>query len=313
MATILAGTTSGLNRLDPDGGRRPPELEGRHVRGIAPESWKRLWAVVDRREIWSTDDSGAWRPIVSLDDLPGASDLEATCLADTRANPAGGILVGTSQARLVRVTEKHEVEFVDGFDVAPGRAGWFTPWGGPPDTRTISEDAESVFVNVHVGGILRSRDQGQTWEPTIDLHADVHQVTTGHGRVYAAGAGGLSVSEDGGATWRLSADGLHAAYCRAVAVCGDGILLSASTGPHGDRSALYRSDLAGKHFERCRAGLPGWFAGNLDSLCLDALPGGELAAFGTGGGELYASTDQGRSWTRIAADLGQIGRVLVLP
>jgi len=47
---------------------------------------------------------------------------------------------------------------------------------------------------VHVGGILRSQDHGESWQPTIEIGADVHQVTTGHGNVYAAGAGGLSVA-----------------------------------------------------------------------------------------------------------------------
>jgi hypothetical protein len=123
----------------------------------------------------------------------------------------------------------------------------------------------------------------------------------------------LSVSKDGGHTWRLRAEGLHATYCRAVAVCGTRVLLSASSGPRGGRAALYRSDLDVERFERCGDGLPRWFDGNLDSYCVDALPGGELAAFGTEGGELYASTDEGSSWSRIASGLEEIRRVLVLP
>ena len=138
-------------------------------------------------------------------------------------------------------------------------------------------------------------------------------MATGHGRVYAAGAHGLSISQDGGDSWRLRAEGLHAGYCRAVAVCGTRLLLTASTGPSGGKAALYGSNLDGERFEHCRAGLPEWFGGNIDSLCLDALPEGELAAFGSDAGELYSSTDQGRSWMRVAGGLGRITRVLVLP
>ena len=312
VATILASTAAGVLTFDRDGSPGRPALDGRHVSAIAPETWQRLWAVVDGREIWRTEGDG-WQRVVSLADLAGAEDLRALCLADTRANPLGGILVGTSRARLVRVTEHAGIGFVEAFDRAPGRDRWYTPWGGPPDTRTISEDREQVYVNVHVGGILRSRDEGATWEPTIDIHADVHQVATGGGRVFAAGAHGLSISLDAGDSWRLRAEGLHAGYCRAVAACGPRLLLTASTGPSGGKAALYSSNLDGEHFERCREGLPEWFERNIDSLCLDALPKGELAAFGTEAGELYSSTDQGQSWTRLAAGLGRITRVLTLP
>ena len=312
MATIAVGTSSGLRTFAPDGSELSLDLDGGDVRALAPENWSKLWAIVDRRQIWHRDGAG-WEQVATLDDLSGAETLDAVCLADTRANSSGGILIGTSRARLLRVTGEGKLEFVAAFDNAPGRDRWFTPWGGPPDTRTISEDRESVFVNVHVGGVLRSTDEGASWEPTIDIGADVHQVATGDGIVYAAGAHGLSLSLDAGQTWELRAEGLHARYCRAVAVCGSRLLLSASEGPGGGRAALYRSDLTGGRFERCREGLPEWFSGNLDSGCVDALPDGTVAAFGSGEGNLYASSNEGAGWTRIATGLGRVRCVRVLP
>jgi photosystem II stability/assembly factor-like uncharacterized protein len=304
---ILIATRTGLVDLDPDSAEQRRALDGHAVTALTPASWEHLWAVVDGDQIWRSEGDG-WQPVLS-----GGKNLEPMCLADTRAYPEDGILAGTTGARLARVGPKGAVEFIEGFDRAEGRESWFTPWGGPPATRTITEDGDAVYVNVHVGGILRSRDRGATWEPTIDVHADVHQVATGHGRVYAAGAGGLSISEDGGQTWRTLGEGLHATYCRAVAVCGEQVLLSASTGPRGGRAGVYRLPPGGGRLERSREGLPEWFAGNIDSLCLDALPDGRLAAFGTEAGEVFASTDQGESWRRLAAGLDDIRRVLVLP
>ena len=303
---VLIATRTGLVDLDPDSAEQRRELDGHAVTALAPAAWMHLWAVVDGGQIWRSDGDG-WQPVVS------GTDLEPMCLADTRANPEDGILAGTAGARLARISAPGEVEFIDGFDRAKGRESWFTPWGGPPAIRTITEDGEAVYVNVHVGGVLRSRDQGASWEPTIDIHADVHQVATGHGRVYAAGADGLSISGDGGQTWRTVREGLHATYCRAVAVCAEQVLLSASNGPQGGRAAVYRWPPGGDGFERCTEGLPEWFAGNIDSLCLDALPDGRLAAFGTETGEVFASTDQGESWRRLAAGLDDIRRVVVLP
>ena len=264
-------------------------------------------------EIWRSGPDGSWQRVASLQDGEALTGLTALCLADTRANAEGGILVGTSGAHLARVGLDGRLGIVGSFEDAPGRDSWHTPWGGPPDTRTITEDATAVFVNVHVGGVLRSRDEGATWEPTIDINADIHRVVTGSGRVYAAGAGGLWVSGDQGGSWRLSTEGLHATYCRSAAVCGDTLLVSASTGPHGGRAALYRSSLEGNPFERCRDGLPEWFEGNLDSLCVDALPSGSLAAFATEGGDVYASADQGLSWARLAEGVGPVHCVLTLP
>lgn len=303
---VLVATASGLHRFDANSGDRQTQLDGHDVKAVAPAAWKTLWAIVDGNQIWRSDAAaGEWKQVASLNGVRGE------CLADTRANDEDGILVGTSHAHLVRITHDR-ADTIAAFDHAPERDSWFTPWGGPPAVRSITENRTSVFVNVHVGGVLRSRDQGATWQPTIDIHADVHRVVTGSGRVYAAGAGGLSVSHDDGESWKLSAAGLHARYCRSVAVCGQTVLLSASEGPGGGRAALYRSDLDGKSFERCRAGLPDWFEGNIDSLCLDSLPDGSFCAFGTESGEVFVSTDQGSTWTKTAEGVPATS-VLVLP
>ena len=119
------------------------------------------------------------------------------------------------------------------------------------------------------------------------------------------------MSPDQGGTWSLHAEGLHASYCRGVAACGEALLVSASEGPAGRRSALYRGGLEGKSFERCRAGLPEWFDGNIDSSCLDAIPETGPAAFGTADGRVFISPDEGTSWDVLASDLPGINCVLV--
>lgn len=299
MARILVGTREGLHEFDPGGHPRAVWHAGRRVTAVAPEGWE-LWAVLDGSEIWHTAGVDWWFRVAKLE------GLRARCMADTRA----GVVVGTSEGRLLRVAGDG-LESVVGFERAEGREGWFTPWGGPPDTWTVSEDRDAVYVNVHVGGILRSRDHGDTWQPTIDLRADVHRVLARPGRLLAACARGLAVSPDAGETWRFNADGLHATYCRSVAVCGDVLLLSASDGPDGGHGAVYRGGLDGGSLERCRAGLPEWFDANIDSRCLDAVPDAKLAAFGTADGRVFASLDQGATWGQVASDLPPIDCLLV--
>src|SRR3990172_3748833 len=154
---ILVGTDDGLHEVDERGRPGPRHHVGRSVTALGPEH-PALWAILDETQVWRTEGAEAWPPRGTLE------GLRANCIADTRA----GILVGTSGAHLYRVTEAG-LERVDTFDRVNGRDEWYTPWGGPPDSRSVSEDGRTVYVNVHVGGIVRTTDEGATWEPTIDI------------------------------------------------------------------------------------------------------------------------------------------------
>jgi photosystem II stability/assembly factor-like uncharacterized protein len=296
---ILVGTRDGLRSFDDRGSVGPVELADRSVTAVVRDG-SELWAIVDRSEVWHAPD-GDWRRVATLE------GHEATCLAMTDA-----LHVGSSEARLFRLTEG-ALEPVAAFDDAEGRSGWYTPWGGPAATRSISEWGDDVYVNVHVGGILHTDDHGRTWNPTIDIDADVHQVATTKELVLAACAGGLATSADRGTTWTMRSEGLDAPYSRAVVVCGDTVLVSASDGPRGGRAGVYRGDLRTGAFERCTAGLPGSFDDNIDTYCLDALNDGSSAAFGTSDGRLFASDDAGSTWRELVSDLPSVQHVLVLP
>jgi hypothetical protein len=300
MPTIFVATSDGVAAFDHDGGALDDAHAGRSVTALG-RMGDDVWAIVEAAELWHSTPAG-WTHVADLD------GLRATCVAGI----GGDVFVGTSEARLFRLTAE-TLEPVPAFDDAPGRASWYTPWGGPPDTRSVANWDSDVFVNAHVGGILRTDDDGGTFAPTIDIDADVHQVTTAEGMVLAACAGGLAMSADRGVTWTYRTDGLDAIYSRAVAVCGDAVLVSASNGPRGGNAAVYRGDLGGGAFERCAIGLPSSFDDNIDTYCLDALTDGSFAAFGTSGGSVYRSTDQGERWEELASGLSPVLRVLVMP
>jgi hypothetical protein len=295
---ILAGTDDGLHAYDASGHRL--HHAGRAITALGPPR-SSPWALIDAGEVWRFAD-GEWTREATLDGARGA------CIAET----AGGVLVGTAEAHLCRMIDGR-VEDVDAFERIRGRDSWYTPWGGPPDSRSISEDDEAVYVNVHVGGIPRSFDAGASWEPTIEVDADVHRVCATPARVFAACARGLAVSGDHGTSWEIRTEGLHATYCRGVAICPDAVLVSASTGPRGGRSAVYRGSPSGGGFERCESGLPECFDVNIDSACLDALPSEASAAFGTADGRVFASTDAGATWDEVASDLPPVRCLTLVP
>ena len=300
MPTTFVATDDGVTTFEAGGRALDTAHAGRSVTALGRMDAE-VVAIVDAAELWRATPTG-WTHVADLE------GLQATCVVGIR----GDVFVGTSQARLFRLAGA-ALEPVPSFDGADGRATWYTPWGGPPDTRSIANWDRDVFVNVHVGGILRTDDDGRTWTPTIDIDADVHQVTTAPGVVLAACAGGLAVSSDRGVTWTTRTDGLDARYARAVAVCGDAVLVSASNGPRGGNAGVYRGGLSVGAFERCDVGLPPSFDDNIDTYCLDALPDGSFAAFGSSDGSVYRSIDRGESWDELASGLRSVQRVLVMP
>lgn len=298
MHGVTIATEDGVLRLEESS--TPP------VRGPAihlARGREGLWAIIRGREVWRAPE-GSWPD--HWERMAEVEGLRANCLLRL----PDGALVGTSQARLLRL-DPAGLAPVPGFDRAEGRERWFTPWGGPPDVRSLAAGPDgTLYANVHVGGILRSSDGGTTWAPTsLEIEADVHQVVAdprAPGTVLAATAYGLAVSRDAGDGWELYEEGLHATYCRAVALTDDGPLVSASRGHHGRDAAVYRFR---DRFERCREGLPEWFSDNVDTHCLDAA--GTVAALGTADGSVYLSRDAGATWERVAEGLPAIRSVLL--
>ena len=295
---LLVGTSDGLHEV---GDVRPARLRGHEVGSIAAgdSGW---WAIVDGKEIWRSQNGDSWSPIASND------DLTLNCLLSTKS----GLLVGTSEAHLCTV-QGESIVAVNAFDHTEARSTWYTPWGGPPDVRSLSAaPSGAIYANVHVGGVVRSGDGGITWQPTIDIDADVHEVLADRdsGLVLAASARGLAVSGDDGGTWRYDTEGLHGRYLRAVAVAGDNVLVTASTGPFTDHAAVYRHPVVGGTvFQRCTAGLPESFPDNVDTSCLAAE--GATAAFGTADGRVFLSSDAGETWSQIAQDLPRVNCVVL--
>ena len=118
------------------------------------------------------------------------------------------LLIGTDEGAYVYrlVGEEGPAARVVAFDELECRKEWYTPWGGPPAVRTFAKTQDGFcYADIHVGSIMRSNDEGISWEPvTPELHKDVHQVATcpaDDNRVYANTQNGVYVSTDRGHSW----------------------------------------------------------------------------------------------------------------
>ena len=295
------------------GGTPDQEITNHSVRALAPDGHGGALAIVDGCSLCRRARDGVWSTIAT------AEFNLACCVTVGDVN-----YVGTDDARVLRVSAAGEIEQLSGFDGVAGRDRWYAGAGlingklvGPPlgiRSMTATSDGAVLLANVHVGGIPRSVDGGATWQPTIDVDSDVHDVRAHPNRpgvVVAAAAVGLCTSGDGGATWEVEQAGLHASYCSAVGFAGDDVLVAAATDHFAPQGAIYRRGVD----EHCPlvtvgGGLPAWLDGIADTGCIATH--GSAVAVADKKGNLYVSADTGRTWSRRADGIPTPSSVLIV-
>jgi hypothetical protein len=307
---VVSSWTDGLVTLSDSGSNH--EFAGQCVAGLTGDGHGGVLAIVGGRVLKQRKTDGAWTTLVTAE-----VDL-ACCLVC-----GGTFYVGTDDARVFRVADGG-AEPLAGFDRVAGRERWYAGSAiidgqrvGPPlgvRSMTTTCDGSVLLANVHVGGIPRSTDGGATWQPTIDVDCDVHEVRAHPTRpdiVVAAAAVGLCISRDAGATWEIETQGLHAPYCSAVAFAGDDVLVAASTDHFASQGAVYRRPLDTRRaVAPLGDGAPRWFDGIADTGCV--VVNGAAAAVADRGGHLYVSVDGGRTWSLRVEGMPAPSGVLIL-
>ena len=311
MPSILAATWSdGLFVFA--GETRRQELAGQSVRTLARDRDGGALAIVDGHSLCRRTYEGAWSTVAT-------SELDLACLVVV----GDVIYLGTDDARVLRVSQNGKISPLSGFETTPGRNTWYAGSAlidgklvGPPlgvRSITATSDGAALLANVHVGGIPRSTDGGVTWQPTIEVDSDVHEVCAHPSdprTVIAAAAIGLCISRDGGGTWTVEQEDLHALHCTAVAFSEKDILVSAATDHFADQGAVYRRPIDGKGPLQPVGGLPRWLGGIVDTGCIATL--GSALAVADKNGNLYASADAGHSWLQRDHGLPMISSVLLI-
>jgi hypothetical protein len=305
---VLVATDDGYHVLT-SSGEHHVALEGHQVAALTPGPAGTWIAVVDDHEIWQHGDDGQWRTLAS-------TDLDLACLVTVD----DVVFAGTVGPHLLQLLDDGNLAVLPGFEAVPGRDEWH-PVGAAVHVRSLTATADdgALLANIHVGGIARSDDHCRSWQPTIEVDADVHEVKAHPSRaevVVAAAAVGLCVSCDGGRHFDIVDDGLHATYSRGVAFDGDDVLVSVSDGPFATRSAIYRGRFeaggagVAAPLERVRDGLPEWLEGNVNTHCLQA--GSGRVALADGSGAVWVTGPAGGDWSLAADALPRVNAVVVV-
>ncbi len=223
----------------------------------------------------------------------------------------------------------------------PASDGWNDPANQPPGHLGLSatlpdpDDAARFFAIVQGVGIFETADGGASWTPRNQgLRADwpledpavgycVHKLvrSADRDRLYQQNHVGMHRSDDGGASWTEITDGLPTEFG-----------FAAGAHPH-DRdtfyvipldpgharcmpdgaAAVWRTRDGGSTWQRLADGLPQQNAhiGVLrEGMAVDThdVPG---LYFGTSTGQVFASADEGDSWSEVASYLPAISSVHV--
>src|SRR5690242_19617715 len=152
------------------------EITNEPVRGLAPDGRGGALAIAGGHSLRRRAPNGEWATVAM-------SEHELSCCVVAREV----IYVGTDDARMLRLSDEGGgLDPLDGFDNVAGRKAWFAGSAivngqrlGPPlGIRSVAANSNGsiLFANVHVGGVPRSMDGGKTWQPTIDINSDVHEV-----------------------------------------------------------------------------------------------------------------------------------------
>ena len=213
-----------------------------------------------------------------------------------------------------------------------GSGPFWQPGAGGMCLHTIvldPTDEKRMLVAISAAGVFRTADGGETWEPANrGLHSEgipdpdaevghcVHRLATHPSRphvVFMQKHWDVMRSDDAGASWREVSGDLPTDFGFAIDVHAhepDTVYVVPITSdsehyPPEGRLRVYRSRTGGGEWEPLTRGLPQehCYVNVLrDAMAVDRLePCGVY--FGTTGGQVYASADEGDSWAPIVRDL----------
>jgi hypothetical protein len=294
---MIIATNSRVYFLENDGNEKEPNLieDGLKVRCVLEGKTRNVVTTAENSLI--IHDGNEEKGLET-----GIEDrIDSLCMVNEKPLD---LLIGTTPPYVYRIDEDGPAERLKAFDDLEVRSQWYTPWGGPAAVRSMASNKTGwIYADIHVGSIMRSPDDGCTWEPvTPSLHKDVHQVSTtpaSEGRVYANTYRSVFISENKGQSWKHRSNGLNNRYGRGIGVNPedpDSILCGVSDGPRGVNvnGQLYHTEDAGRNWNHITEGFPESTRKNIDTFHIAY--SNKNVAWVTEEESLYKSEDKRKTW-----------------
>lgn len=287
--------------------------------------------------VWTSPDLGA-RWTHSSAGLAYPAGTEPVKSVWSLAGGHGALYAGVEPAGLFRSADGGQTwQHVAGLQDHPSRPHW-NPGGAGLILHSLvlhPTDAARIWVGISAAGVFHTDDGGATWQPRnrgtrSDFMPEgqrypeygqcVHCLVMAPGgtaRLYQQNHCGMYRSDDGGQEWRSIEAGLPSSFGFPAAAHPrdpETLFLLPLNGDTAGRyvpqarAAVWRTRDGGAGWQALRDGLPqenAYFGVLRQAMATDTLePAGVY--FGTSGGALYASADEGEGWTCVAQHLPAI-------
>ncbi len=315
---IYVGMHDGVCSVSSDDGRRTwkrssitslPHAAARLT--ASPAEPRRAWLAAYEAGVYRTDDGGdSW---THLDSYP--TDYAHSVLAHPEERET--VYAGSEPAALFRSSDSGAswTECV-GFRAVPESKEWGfhapTRDSHVRDLRVSSRESGLLYGGIEVGGVVRSRDGGGSWQQLPGLDDDIHCLSLGTDRpqrVYAATASAPFRSDDGGEQWELINNGLLRRYTLHIAAAPDDadlVLVTVSENARRKAPQFYRSTDGGRSWSLVDGIGEGEEAEDMVvAFEWDAKSPSHVYA-GTDGGKLFASDDRGETWRQLPVELPSV-------
>ena len=293
-----------------------------------------VWRSPDLGETWALSSEG-----IAYDADSGRKLSKVSTLAVDN----GRVLVGVEAPGIFESRDSGQTwSLLSTLAGQPGSEAWDDPANQPPGHLGISalmfdgEQSSRFWAIVQGVGLFETTDDGKTWAPrNKGLRADwpraheevgfcIHKLVRSPvdgDRMFQQNHVGMHRSDDTGHTWTEITEGLPTEFGFAAATHPhdrDTFYVIPLDPGHGrcmpdGHAAVWRTRDAGESWQRLDRGLPqrDAYVGVLrEAMAIDKydVPG---LYFGTSTGQVFASVDEGESWTQIADYLPGISSVEV--
>ena len=181
------------------------------------------------------------------------------------------------------------------------------------------DDGQTVYAGIEIDGMRVSTDGGETWvERSEGLSSlDIHGLAVVPGTpktILAATNNDVCITTDVSRWTPLSVkDHFPWPYCRAAMYVPDSmgrVYVGAGNAPPGDEGGIFYTTDLGKSWVRAGLGMTAnstiWHL-----ACHSAVPGWIFAC--SVSGQLFRSTDEGDSWSKLKHEFGEVRVLAVVP